>query len=887
MSEPELTKTVIMPLLEAMGYERVEYYHGPDEAGKDLVAWRRDDFGSLELTAVQVKKLRPSRVAASTSSFSGIIAQLSQALEKPLPVADGSSWTPSSVYFITPYAIDTKTLASRFEKVQELRDRNVRVVDGVTLVDQVVQRLPRVARELSGSALSISSTLAPLLRNDILMRALDAREGRDVREYYTALYLAIEGGSSESFLEVEYDPEVYEDTALLDDWEAMQNAVAELSPSFDVRSFQSQIAAYRKAHDSARRRQKDLSARFAKVSANLESLDNKRSTLENRIGVQRDRIRAKDGSVRELERRLKNAQSRLGSLRLQRTLETQEDQRRSLTKAITQHESQISQLKKQIDIRFASSGLDRQLKALNDVRLKLRQSRDELRQIQLEMGRIGIQTRLDGKPLAQALTSRRDDLRAEIAALRPAARPSVDEIRQVMVATATAIRSASPVLRNKMLSNILGIEAEAADSLTPNRPRLELPIGRLFQSRLNFLLLGDAGAGKSTSLQNYAAEQLGTRTEEHLVIYAPLVRVVDDKPADYRVEAVNLGFLLSEGLSRYLGDLGCDISAPTLWKLFADEQSTLILDGIDEVIGTASWVPMALTDLATRFERLQVITSSRRLLSGLESIDFPAVSLLPFTDEQRREFLRRWFRDDLSEAEFIEAYLRDDPELSSIVRNPLLATILCVLREHGVSLPDKEVRLYEERMRLLVGEYDRYKGVPRRVSSNRYDLLLAARKLAFRLHVGKRREARRDEMIDWLKEGLPEGYAPDQYELLVDELTKPCEILLPAGVRGLLSFGHLRFQEYLAAEELIGNRALNPMEYVDDPWWRSVLVLFAQLGASIEWFVKPLVRPANSRVTNDTLLAMCDARPETERAKLRAEILRFVLRNPGDLRWST
>jgi hypothetical protein len=41
---------------------------------------------------------------------------------------------------------------------------------------------------------------------------------------------------------------------------------------------------------------------------------------------------------------------------------------------------------------------------------------------------------------------------------------------------------------------------------------------------------------------------------------------------------------------------------------------------------------------------------------------------------------------------------------------------------------------------------------------------------------------------------------------------------------GKVGFGHLRYQEYLAALEIQSNRAINIIEYMDQEWWRGVLV---------------------------------------------------------------
>ena len=78
MDEASFRTGVLVPLLRAMGYRDVEHYHGRDELGKDIVAWRQDADGSRENVAV-VAKVGP--INASASGDAGTVAtQVRQAL---------------------------------------------------------------------------------------------------------------------------------------------------------------------------------------------------------------------------------------------------------------------------------------------------------------------------------------------------------------------------------------------------------------------------------------------------------------------------------------------------------------------------------------------------------------------------------------------------------------------------------------------------------------------------------------------------------------------------------------------------------------------------------------------------------------------------------------
>lgn len=55
MKEAELRKEVLLPLLQAMGYQHVFEHHGSRELGKDFICWKHDELGSRKNLALVVK----------------------------------------------------------------------------------------------------------------------------------------------------------------------------------------------------------------------------------------------------------------------------------------------------------------------------------------------------------------------------------------------------------------------------------------------------------------------------------------------------------------------------------------------------------------------------------------------------------------------------------------------------------------------------------------------------------------------------------------------------------------------------------------------------------------------------------------------------------------
>jgi hypothetical protein len=247
---------------------------------------------------------------------------------------------------------------------------------------------------------------------------------------------------------------------------------------------------------------------------------------------------------------------------------------------------------------------------------------------------------------------------------------------------------------------------------------------------------------------------------------------------------------------------------------------------------------------------------------------FLGITLLPFTDEQRERFIRGWFSTPGDRrVSLILNHLSGSPQVAELVRNPLLATILCVLAEHEVPLPDTEVRLYEERFRLLLGEYDVYKGTTR-LRSRRQVLERVARRLAYRIHLKEARQAQPDLLKKLAVQDLQRRFPARQIEMAVDELMSPCNVLVPMSEDGQVGFGHLRYQEFLAACELRQNRGVDLMPFLSRPWWRDTLKLFAQMTDDIEFVVESLMRECVTADEENALREMIGARPKRERQVL-------------------
>ncbi|NQV32609.1 MAG: hypothetical protein HQ515_07950, partial [Phycisphaeraceae bacterium] len=191
-----------------------------------------------------------------------------------------------------------------------------------------------------------------------------------------------------------------------------------------------------------------------------------------------------------------------------------------------------------------------------------------------------------------------------------------------------------------------------------------------------------------------------------------------------------------------------------------------------------------------------------------------------------------------------------------------------------VTLPDSEVLLYEKWLDLLLGEYDSAKQIVR-VHSQRRDLKKVAMRLAFHLHQRQVRETTLDDIYGFVEELREYKANPSWGKEIVDELIYPCNILIPMTDDGRLGFGHLRYQEYLAALHLREDRNISIPAYAAQHWWHGVFSLLAQM-LDIDWLIEDLAMEGMLTECRETIDIIINARPKEERSGLREIIYRHM-----------
>lgn len=867
LSEKELTEKVIMPVLEAIKYSKVEYFGGVYEEGKDIICWGVDEFEQTFLAVAQVKKYKPTAVASDDKSFGEVITQLSQCIEIVVPnIDDGKEYIPDKIYFFTPYPIDTRALKTRFKGYRALKERQVQIIDGDFLAKQVEKLLPDVLCELMGGQQFLKDKIVESLDNKALLNALQFNSFVDLSKIYSDLDFCLGGVSSTNFISYKFSPKKTELKLEQTLWEEIKERSIIFNEEIKSNIFLSTIEDIEKNYEEKRSNNNSIRSKIKKLNE-IKSLTSKEID-----GIHKSITKVIDKVTDNLdEKKLKghvdfknyntfidgNIEDNQGKHEAVKRISQKEEIQRN--KAISYFENKF----------FKESNYENLLTIRQD---KL----NEIDKINLNTKLLikGIQEQvyiveLNSKKITDFLFEKQQWLKRKAKEFN-ANKTKNFQLRVFMQECHKLFDLVEKIISDPFVKQAVSFDGagEEYSSEIKSDERFTMSVHSIFDTGLDVILLGGAGAGKTTSLQMYTKYQLENTPK--MVFYIPLARVLSSvgRTLESNISPVDY---LQKAILSFINIIGNKISKLEFEKILSGNKPIFLFDGIDEVIGSYSWIIGAIKNFGNRYQDVQLVISSRFGGKYFDDLKYLSVQLLPFTNEQRERFFYAWFENNESvNSSELLAHIGKYPEIGEIVRTPLLATIMCVLAEFKVPLPESEVRLYEERMKLLLGHYDTHKGIKRiQISSQILDYV--ARKIAFDFHQKSIRHLSYDRLINKAITLCKEKYSEEIVIGAINELIDPCNVIVAMTNDGALGFGHTRHQEYLAAKELVLNRGVQTIvirNFLHDPSWRGALVLFSQMTDDLEFLVNDLVYGDNVRGVYGTLILMLEARPQTEKTRL-------------------
>ena len=391
-------------------------------------------------------------------------------------------------------------------------------------------------------------------------------------------------------------------------------------------------------------------------------------------------------------------------------------------------------------------------------------------------------------------------------------------------------------------------------------------------SRKGLVILGDPGSGKTTLLHYAALDMAQKGPESHLPIFLPLAAYDD------HLRRTEKDMPLGDFLAVYYENWR---NLPGLGLLFDQAlekgRAVLFLDGLDEVLETArrQFVAEQADALIRKWtgRGVRCVVTSRVVgyREAPLSSRLPHVTVLDFGRAEIETFARQWClayeiwaagretpaarQRASSEEKALLDDVRSNPSVERLAANPLMLTMLAILRRQVGKLPDRRVELYERYVRTLVDNWETVRSAgARQQGPARFDPHRAIAHLI--------------DLAMWLQQNRPSGTASrkdiegvlqniclqydsecvdvsgasekarvsakKQAECFLEDMRHFAGMLAERG-RNAFGFMHLTFQEYFAGRALARMDAEERWNIIapnlHNPRWREPILLCAgQLG---------------------------------------------------------
>jgi hypothetical protein len=360
-------------------------------------------------------------------------------------------------------------------------------------------------------------------------------------------------------------------------------------------------------------------------------------------------------------------------------------------------------------------------------------------------------------------------------------------------------------------------------------------------SQCNLVICGAVGSGKTTLLKHSVLTLARGRARDAGAVL-PVFLCLREMAATI---ATAPGLSLAEVVAHSFAT-----AVPTMrprdceWLLHSG-RALVLCDSLDELPDSRmrrmliDWLRRALaTYPAARF----VLALDSIEAYPLSPVDTLVLDMVAPNQEQVRTFVRHWYLaaelahagDDTPEVRVLAQQGADDlwnrlraaPMLATTASTPLLLTLAANLHYYGIPLPERRADLYAAMTHLLLGRRQpSLTPEARQIAAKKQRVLRA---LAYEMMC-----RRQNEMP--LSEALPvmcEAVSPIQTVLdstACIELLEAQNGLLVRTRSGALRFAHAAFQSALAAEQMQEQQCA-PMlaEWVHDPWWHTVLRMYAE-----------------------------------------------------------
>jgi hypothetical protein len=390
-----------------------------------------------------------------------------------------------------------------------------------------------------------------------------------------------------------------------------------------------------------------------------------------------------------------------------------------------------------------------------------------------------------------------------------------------------------------------------------------LPFGEVFKKRRHIALLALPGGGKTLLLKRLAVAYANPIRQKYsednlpdLDLTPVLIRCREWKDHIQRPLPVLLKNIAAITGQTSLTDLG-----EALIPLFEKGRILLLVDGLDEIHNDADRTTFVenLEAFMNQYKRTHLVVTSREAGFALVA---PSIArfcerwrVAPLQDDAIIALCDHWHRlmtgdtpASVAEADDVAEHLLKSDSLRRLAENPLLLTMLLVVKHGAGRLPPDRVSLYDRAVEVLLDTWNIKGHEPLNLKEAVPQLACVAFEL---LRKGKQTATEKELLVllEEAREKVPQirRYARDTPDKFLKRVELRSSLLVEAGHQldgtrpvPFYQFRHLTFQEHLAAVAAVeghyfdyqqGDSVLTPLEpYLKTEEWKEVIPMAAVMA---------------------------------------------------------
>lgn len=424
------------------------------------------------------------------------------------------------------------------------------------------------------------------------------------------------------------------------------------------------------------------------------------------------------------------------------------------------------------------------------------------------------------------------------------------------------------------ISQLQAFNTEEFDCLSLGIDQQPIPAMQAVATIPKLMVLGKPGSGKTTLLQHIAMK---CNSCELLPDRVPIFIRLKNFASDIsETDNFNLLSYISSELGR------SNISKQQVETLLHHGKALILLDGLDELKQEDKGeVLKQIRKFSEEYDKNHFIITCRIGAVSYQFEEFTNIEIADFDSYQIEAFAQKWFVNvarnshqtgKLLAAQLIEKLqLTENRHICELAKTPLLLHLICSVFQAKSDFPAKRSDLYKQALDILLVRWDEAKGIKR---DEIYQELPLHHKLKVLNQIATvtfeqgqyffPQSNVQHYIVDYLR-SLPIAQTdPEELQLISEAVLKSICVhngLLVERARGIYSFSHLSFQEYLTARNIVASfepqvlhlNLTRLTSHMTEPRWREVFLLAAGMLENADHLMELMQRHSDQLMAADEM----------------------------------